>query len=829
MGENEQPPPEPDFAGDARHYSRLHWPKMALRAIILACLVLCILPRPANAQAVRYDYIASTTSSQCAPGAQCPLLVLPGTTVNVCTGTAATLSACLASPATTYTSSGAGSSCPTTAQLTPATGGACTSTADGQGNYGWWVSPGLYSYYLRVPTTAGGGTYGPYPLNIGASAGCISGITCDADYASLPLACAAAGSGDLMVTRVWNGLDTQTLCRIVASGAGKIQAASGKRVTITNFTSLDSNQHLDPSLGGDNSFIILSGPPLNVRWMGADNTGSSDAKAAIQASLNAVQAAGLPVYAPAGSYKIQAAPMMMNNQELYGDGPSTVFVPYGSFQNSGSACGCDNGVFENSAVTSHAPPSPGPTGNNKNISLHDLSILGGHATFEQGIYMAGLDYSQFYNITITNINENGIDLRDGTYSRVKDVDTIGVPFSCGECHALGGGQSGGAQGVNMVWSYNSFDHNKMDQSTAVVGSDTLDFNGNNTGVVCEQNTMTNNAVTHSQLFSYFPDSCQNTLIQNNSSINSARGDIALSASSQPDSGTTIIGNNFSGAAGDSITLTSAASTTLIASNLIQNTGKTGIFVIGGASQTTILSNMILNVSTSSANTYSGIFISPTDPADNAVSFTTIVGNTIAQGSPHYCIDIENYGNTSGGTPQAYASVVTNNNCGAVGGATTTGGINDVGTATLLNFNNYGNTVTEGFFSNLWIMGGTPQLFIGNPGNGVGLKNWNERVEPSTGDLDFRGVNDNNSADSAGFYIHKCGTYLPCGITAYVTGSVGLDLSSTGDLTVPLGTIAPGGGAITMYRCVTAGAARAGAYTAISADCGSSTVAGYLSR
>ena len=184
---------------------------------------------PAFPQAVRFDSIASTTSPSCAPGANCPLLVTPGTTVAFCTGsglgtantagtvvtsifgpsftgafgsiqiagatytistvvsstilvltqsagtqtgvTYSTLSGCLANPVTTYTSSSAGTSCSTNAQLTPATGGACVSTADNQGNFGAWMLAGLYFYYLSQPASAGGKVLGPYPLNIGASSG----------------------------------------------------------------------------------------------------------------------------------------------------------------------------------------------------------------------------------------------------------------------------------------------------------------------------------------------------------------------------------------------------------------------------------------------------------------------------------------------------------------------------------------------------------------------------------------------------------------------------------------------------------------------------------
>src|SRR5208282_3478138 len=118
--------------------------------------------------------------------------------------------------------------CGALAQLTPATGGACVNTADGQGNFGVWILAGIYYFYLQTPASAAGQVRGPYPLNIGASAGCPSNATCDANYATLALACTAAGSGTLYVTRTWNGLTTQILtCQMqFLTLGGKIQPAS---------------------------------------------------------------------------------------------------------------------------------------------------------------------------------------------------------------------------------------------------------------------------------------------------------------------------------------------------------------------------------------------------------------------------------------------------------------------------------------------------------------------------------------------------------------------------------------------------------------------------
>ena len=172
----------------------------------MKALILAILIAPfAFSLAVRYDQISSTTNSACAPGVLCNLLVIPGTIVNVCTGLQTTLVACKNNLATTYTGSSASTPCASSSQLTPQTGGACVSTSDNQGGYGFWIIPGQYSYWLTIPASAGGGSYGPYPISTGASSSsCPPIVTCDINFQTFSAAVAAAGSGILYVTEAWS-------------------------------------------------------------------------------------------------------------------------------------------------------------------------------------------------------------------------------------------------------------------------------------------------------------------------------------------------------------------------------------------------------------------------------------------------------------------------------------------------------------------------------------------------------------------------------------------------------------------------------------------------
>lgn len=138
--------------------------------LILCVVALLTSSTCAMAQGSRFDSASTTTSPTCAPGATCPVLAIPGTSVTVCTGAQASLAACLQNRATTYNSYTAANACPGTAQLTPAGGGACTPTVDNRGKFGFWVgSSGTYSYVLSLPNN--GGTQGPYIITLGGGGG----------------------------------------------------------------------------------------------------------------------------------------------------------------------------------------------------------------------------------------------------------------------------------------------------------------------------------------------------------------------------------------------------------------------------------------------------------------------------------------------------------------------------------------------------------------------------------------------------------------------------------------------------------------------------------
>lgn len=440
MGENDQLPPEPDFAGENGVSLPRHWPIRIVHVLIAIWLALVLAGKAANAQAVRFDQTASTVSAQCAPGKQCPISSLPGTTVNFCSGqnagvvntvgtavtwvsgqvfsvswtgqisingvsfqirtvnsttsitlassagtltsvTYSSLSACLASPATTYTDFSGVTPCSTTAQLTPQTGGACLSTADLEGDFGAWLLPGQYSYYLRVPATAGGGTYGPYPINVGASAGCPLGVTCDQIYQTLAAACTAAGTGTLYLTRTWSGLTTQTLaCNIYALANGIIAPAANQTVTISGTFDGTITQHFSLTQSGSAVRFTGSTDSLTAQWFGVVS-GSADTSTNISRAMVTAAASGKALYFPTGNYALcSVVPWASGspgsgNVTLYGDGMNNT-----KFIRSTSVCPNFGGTVLLQLNT---------TGN---VNIHDTSwdnILTGTVSFGGAIISVG--------------------------------------------------------------------------------------------------------------------------------------------------------------------------------------------------------------------------------------------------------------------------------------------------------------------------------------------------------------------------------------------------------------------------------------------------------
>ena len=112
-------------------------------------------------QAVRIDpQPTTTTAGNQPPGTYQPILAVPGSTIKICANSSCSVAA------STYTDQTATALCDTAHPLVPRGTSGCASTADAQGNFGFWVVPGSYWYTIQFPN---GNQFGPYPTSNGAA------------------------------------------------------------------------------------------------------------------------------------------------------------------------------------------------------------------------------------------------------------------------------------------------------------------------------------------------------------------------------------------------------------------------------------------------------------------------------------------------------------------------------------------------------------------------------------------------------------------------------------------------------------------------------------
>lgn len=147
-------------------------PMRATRAILLSVALLMTLGASLHAQAIRYESVAQTTNSACAPGSLCPILAVPGAIIAVYSNAA------LTTPAVTYTDATGSTPCPTYAQITLPGSFSCSSTSDSSGNIGVWVGQGTFYYTLRFPD----GTHGPFSFTAGVAGVIVAGSDMQVQY-----------------------------------------------------------------------------------------------------------------------------------------------------------------------------------------------------------------------------------------------------------------------------------------------------------------------------------------------------------------------------------------------------------------------------------------------------------------------------------------------------------------------------------------------------------------------------------------------------------------------------------------------------------------------
>lgn len=251
-------------------------PRHAIRAILLILASVGCL----HAQAIRYESVAQVTNGQCNPGSLCPLLAVPGATMQVYTN------ANLTTPAITYTDATGTTPCPDFAQMTLPGQFACTSASDIAGNLGVWIGSGTFYYTLVYPVSAGGGTHGPYAFTAGVSGSTVAGSDTMVQYNRMGAAGADAGiewnytSGILnLKSLVSNGLilnsaaSTQAGITISDNGTPKWSIQKNSAGQFSIFDNVANQAIFSVGSGGGQS-ITISATSGTVNFAGNAGTPS---------------------------------------------------------------------------------------------------------------------------------------------------------------------------------------------------------------------------------------------------------------------------------------------------------------------------------------------------------------------------------------------------------------------------------------------------------------------------------------------------------------------------------------------------------------------------
>ncbi|HEY2015651.1 MAG TPA: hypothetical protein VGH38_19240 [Bryobacteraceae bacterium] len=195
----------------------------------------------------------------------------------------------------------------------------CITTVTGTANQ--ITSTGGASPVLGLPSSL----VLPGSLTVGTTA-----FLDSANYATFALACAAAttANAELLVSKSWTGLSTQT-CSAPAIRflpSGRLQPASGQTVTLSGFISAGFYQIFDISLGG--TVVGFKATTANrPEWWGAAADNTHDDTAALKAAI----AAGGEVELSVGTYKLTSLVDLAGvpgtrvaNRRMFGHGQASI-------------------------------------------------------------------------------------------------------------------------------------------------------------------------------------------------------------------------------------------------------------------------------------------------------------------------------------------------------------------------------------------------------------------------------------------------------------------------------------------------------------------------
>ena len=272
-------------------------PIKAMARITLFMIALLGASSLVSAQAIRFETTAQTTNAQCQAGSLCPVLAVPGATVQVCKDAGCSV------PATTFTDVTASTQCPAYAQLTLPGSFSCTNASDAQGNIGFWIGQGTFYYTITFPVAAGGGTKGPFALTAGAAGILAAGTDTQVQYNKQAQ---FGADGNLTWVYASGILNIQTLANGVTglnlntTGAGTLSGISLSDHGIAKWqifeTSSDSSLRIHDSVAGVDIFTVGSGPGQNIQFNATSGAvifnGSADTPSIITLNGSFIQTSG---------------------------------------------------------------------------------------------------------------------------------------------------------------------------------------------------------------------------------------------------------------------------------------------------------------------------------------------------------------------------------------------------------------------------------------------------------------------------------------------------------------------------------------------------------
>lgn len=411
-------------------------------ALLMAVMTSC-----AFGQGVFFNGNNTTSAKNVPPGAQAPVLTLPSSKVTVC-----------GYPAIPEDNS---ATCTNTVQIfsDQILQHAITQplTSDSQGRFGFWISPGTYSYSI---TTAGGSFVGTFPLSLTAGP---QGVPGPAGVGCVPGNCVVTSpAGSQTVTQPVN-----TNFNVVTSGSGNLQhngsavidsvtpaqTISGTLTTNgycinskgpydarvcgnakgdtafpqcsinagfailtcstgpTPFTVADvgkemyvqgagvSGATLQTSIAGftDTTHVTL-GSPASTTVSNATGMYGTDDTAALQAAFNTASFFSRPLYIPYGQYLHHGLKFTQSAITIYGDGRQHTFLRAMAVTNPGRI----------NTISSVGIDISG-TGNN---TLRDMAIFTGN----NGLFA---DIAPNINLYAARIGGTGVDF--GIIHNIRDV------------------------------------------------------------------------------------------------------------------------------------------------------------------------------------------------------------------------------------------------------------------------------------------------------------------------------------------------------------------------------------------------------------------------